>query len=204
MRKVSFGIIWFGLLCSFWLPSVQGAGEYIINKEYDAILVRCAIAFLVLAIIFLILLIITTVYVYRRIDEDRTVHKTYQVSYRDRERVDDISNPFYGHSIYSRRTTNSIYLPGFTSATVIGTDGKPVKNAAYENEAAVMDVEGKRGSPPTEKGQKDTMVSEKMAKLDSSFENSAYELGERSVEYTARPSRPSRYTTTTISTSKQQ
>ena len=57
----------------------------------------------------------------------RTLQKTYQVSYRERERIDDISNPFYGHSIYSRRTTNSIYLPGFSSATVTGTDGKPVK-----------------------------------------------------------------------------
>jgi len=185
------------------LPSVQGAGEYIINEEYDAILVRCAIAFLVLAIIFLILLIITSVCVYRRIDEDRTLQKTYQVSYRERESVGDISSPFYGHSIYSRRTTNSIYLPGINSATVIGTDGKPVKNAAYENEAAVMEVEVKRGSPPTEKGQKDTMVSEKMAKLESTFDNSGYERGERSVDDTSRSSRTSRYTTTTISTSKQ-
>ena len=53
-----------------------------------------------------------------------------------------------------------------------------------------MDVEGKRGSPPTEKGQKDTMVSEKMAKLDSSFENSAYELGERSVSIPPAPAAP--------------
>ena len=61
----------------------------------------------------------------------RTPHKTYQVSYRDREHeVRDIGSPFYGHSIYSRRTTNSIYLPGRDAATLsttIGTDGKPVK-----------------------------------------------------------------------------
>lgn len=49
------------------------------------------------------------------------------MTYRDRETVGDISSPFYGHSIYSRRTTNPIYLPGRESATVIGTDGKPVK-----------------------------------------------------------------------------
>ena len=66
-----------------------------------------------------------------------------------------------------------------------------------------MDVEVKRDSPPTEKGQKDTMVSEKMAKLDSSFDNRTYEMGERSADYTARSSHTSRYTTTTISTSKQ-
>ena len=55
-------------------------------------------------------------------------HKTYQVSYRENETGPrDISSPFYGHSIYARRTTNSIYLPGRESTTVIGTDGKPVK-----------------------------------------------------------------------------
>ena len=78
-----------------------------------------------------------------------------------------------------------------------------LQNAAYENEAAVMEVEAKRGSPPIEKGQKDTMVSEKMAKLDSTFDNDAYETVEVSVDDTARQSRTTRYTTTTISTSKQ-
>lgn len=66
-----------------------------------------------------------------------------------------------------------------------------------------MEVEVKRGSPPTEKGQKDTMVSEKMAKLESTFDNSGYERGERSVDDTSHSSRTSRYTTTTINTSKQ-
>ena len=66
-----------------------------------------------------------------------------------------------------------------------------------------MEVEVKRGSPPTEKGQKDAMVSEKMAKLHSAFDNTGYEEGERSVDDTARSSRTSRYTTTTFSTSKQ-
>ena len=62
-----------------------------------------------------------------------------------------------------------------------------------------MEVEVKRGSPPTEKGQKDTMVSEKMAKLDSTFDNDAFE----SADNSARPSRPSRYTSTTMTTFKQ-
>ena len=31
MRKFSFGVIWFGLLCSFWLPSVQGGGKSVIS-----------------------------------------------------------------------------------------------------------------------------------------------------------------------------
>jgi len=66
-----------------------------------------------------------------------------------------------------------------------------------------MEVEVKRGSPPTEKGQKDTMVSEKMAKSHSTFDNSGYERGKRSVDDTAPSSRTTRYTTTTISTSKQ-
>lgn len=66
-----------------------------------------------------------------------------------------------------------------------------------------MEVEVKRGSPPIEKGQKDSMVSEKMAKLDSTFDNNVYETVEGSAEDTARQSRTTRYTTTTISTSKQ-
>ena len=66
-----------------------------------------------------------------------------------------------------------------------------------------MEVEEKRGSPPTEKGQKDTMVSEKLAKLDASFDNRVYEMVGSSVDNTARSSDTSRYTTTTISTSKQ-
>lgn len=66
-----------------------------------------------------------------------------------------------------------------------------------------MEVEVKRGSPPIEKGQKDIMVSEKMAKLDSTFDNNVYETVEGSADDTARQSRTTRYTTTTISTSKQ-
>ena len=31
MKKFSFGVIWFGLLCSFWLPSVQGGGKSVIS-----------------------------------------------------------------------------------------------------------------------------------------------------------------------------
>ncbi|KAL9964212.1 hypothetical protein ACROYT_G027818 [Oculina patagonica] len=209
--KSAFGVIWFALLCSFWMPSVQGVGEYVINEKYDAILVDCAIAFLVLAIIFLILLLITSFFIYRRLDEDRAHNKTYQVSYRDPDHggeVRDISSPFYGHSIYSRRTTNTIYLPGRESTTVVGTDGMSVKNVAYENEAAVMDVEGKRDSPPTEKGQKDSMVSEKSTTAKISYDNSAYDSAVASgshtydsVDDTIRTTRTVRYTTTTVTTS---
>lgn len=80
---------------------------------------------------------------------------------------------------------------------------------AYENEAAVMEVEVKRGSPPTEKGQRDTMVSEKMAKLETTYDNRAYERGERSGSHTyasvddTRTTRTARYATTTITTSKE-
>lgn len=50
-----------------------------------------------------------------------------------------------------------------------------LQNVAYENQAAVMEVEGKRDSPPTEKGQKDSMVSEKSKTAKTAYDNSAYD-----------------------------
>lgn len=180
MRRTSSGIIWLCLLSSVWFPFTKGASEYIINEKYDAILVDCAIAFLVLAVIFLVLLLITSVFIYRRMDDgDESLGNTrYQVSYRDSEpgNTRDITSPFYGHSIYTRRTTTNMYLPGRDNASVIGVDGKPVKNMAYENKAAAMEIEGKsfRDSPPAEKGQKDSMMSEKRVGAMATFENAAY------------------------------
>ncbi|KAJ7384345.1 hypothetical protein OS493_022458 [Desmophyllum pertusum] len=194
-------VIWFGLLCSLWMPIAQGLEEYVMNKEYDAILVDCAIAFVVLSVIFLILLLITTLAVYRRLDGDSAMRKRYQVSYRgdsNSSNVRDISSPFYGHSIYSRRTTNSIYLPGRESSTVVGADGKPVKNVAYENEAAIMYTDVKRSSPPTEKGQKDSMVSEKKKTVRATFENPAYDGVEKESHTYESVDNTTRYTTTTM------
>lgn len=176
MRRTSSGIIWLCLLSSVWLPFTKGASKYIINEKYDAILVDCAIAFLVLAVMFLVLLLITSVFIYRRMDDG---DERYQVSYRDSElgNTRDITSPFYGHSIYTRRTTTNMYLPGRRdNASVIGVDGKPVKNMAYENQAAAMEIEGKsfRDSPPAEKGQKDSMMSEKRIGAMATFENAAY------------------------------
>lgn len=83
-----------------------------------------------------------------------------------------------------------------------------LQNVAYENEAAVMDVEAKRDSPPTEKGQKDSMVSEKSTTVKTAYDNSAYDRATtsgshtyESVDDSTRTTRTVRYTTTTVTTS---
>jgi len=169
MKSHPFGVIWLGLLCSGLLPFVHGK-EYIIDKETDGILLNCAIAFLVLCTVFLILAIITSLFVYRKVSkQEKFPHKGYNVSYLEREPKElTISSPFYGHGIYSQRPESSIYLPGRQSSD-------PVKSAAYENTGVDLDNNVKRDSPPTEKGQKDVMVSEKTVTMKTTYDNPAFE-----------------------------
>ena len=72
-------------------------------------------------------------------------------------------------------------------------------------------MELKRDSPPTEKGQKDSMVSEKSTTVKKAYDNSAYDSAGtsdshtyESVDNNTRTTRTARYTTTTVTTTSKE
>lgn len=162
IETCSIGVLWIGLLC-INLVSPANGDDYLIDKESDGLILDLTVIFFALCILFLVVIVVLAVVVYRKAN-------TWFASEKSPDCGTTNSSPFHGGT-YSI-STNPIYLPGRPSPNANGTKDNNERDSAY--------LEGTSGEGATEESQK-------KEKVIQTYKNPAYEesgywsLGSESV-----------------------